>query len=107
MLTEPKGRTRFLTDDELAGLLKASADHSPLMRAAVLVSIACGMRQGELLRLKWSDVDMDRQRLRILLTKNNESRGVYLPQSAANALRTLKGSKVTSLSVFAMDDGSR
>lgn len=44
MLTEPKGRTRFLNDEELSRLLEASAAHSPLMQAAVVVSIACGVR---------------------------------------------------------------
>jgi integrase len=107
MLSEPKGRTRFLTDDEIARVLKASADQGPVMYAAVLVSIACGMRKGELLRLRWGDVDFDAQTLRILVTKNGESRGVHLPPSAANALRALRESKVVALdgSVFMSDEG--
>jgi integrase len=64
------------------------------MHAAILVSIGCGVRQGERLRLRWSDVDFDKQTVRILLTKNNESRYVYLPESAAEALRVLKPEKV-------------
>jgi integrase len=52
MLTEPKGRTRFLCDEELARLLKASAAHSALLHAVVLTSIACGMRQSDFLRLR-------------------------------------------------------
>ena len=53
MLTEPEGRTRYLTDDELAALLKASAAYSPAINAAVLVSLGCGIRQSELIRLRW------------------------------------------------------
>jgi integrase len=75
--------------------------------ALVLVSIACGMRKGELLRLKWGDVDFDSQSLRILLTKNSEARSVHLPASAAAALNTLKDSTVLALDawVFITDTG--
>lgn len=44
---------------------------------------------GELLRLRWSDVDVSRRALRILETKNGESRSIPLPQPAVEALRQL------------------
>jgi integrase len=105
LLTEPKGRTRFLSDAELAALLKAASEHSPAMRAAVLVSIACGMRQGELRRLRWADVDFDRSRIRVLLSKNDEARSVYLPSSAAEALRELRRAPVVGQHVFSDSAG--
>jgi integrase len=100
MLTEPKGRTRFLSDEELTRLLEASAAHSPLMHAAVVVSIGCGVRQGELLRLRWSDVDFERQRLRVLLSKNDDARSVYLPAAAIAALKPLKRATVVGQHIF-------
>jgi integrase len=105
MLTEPKGRARYLSDAELTELLKAAAAHSPAMHAAVLVSLGCGVRQSELRRLKWADVDLEKQRLRVLLTKNNESRGVYVPQSAVDALRVLKRAPVVGQYVIADEKG--
>lgn len=105
MLTEPEGRTRYLNDDELAALLKAAAAHSPAMNAAVLVSLGCGIRQSELIRLRWPDVSLDKLRLRVLLSKNNESRGVYLPASAAAALRELKKAPVVGAHVFVDAEG--
>jgi integrase len=105
MLTEPAGRKRFLSDDELARLLEASKTHSAVMHAAILVSIACGVRQSELLRLQWADVDFDRQRLRVMLSKNDEARSVHLPSSAALALKALKRAAVVGQHVFLADNG--
>lgn len=105
MLTEPKGRVRYLSDTELTALLKAAAAHSPTMSAAILLSIACGIRQSELRRLKWADVDLDAQRIRVLLSKNNESRSVYLPASAADALRALLRAPVVGQTVIADEEG--
>jgi integrase len=75
------------------------------MYAAIVVSLGCGVRQSELLRLRWSDVDFDKQRLRVLLTKNNESRGVYLPASAVQALKALKQAPVLGTTPFSTEDG--
>lgn len=91
LLQEPKGRTRFLADNELSKLLETAAAHSPTMHAAVLVSIGTGVRLSELRRLKWADVDFARKRVRVMLSKNNEARATYLPKAAITALRKLKG----------------
>lgn len=108
MLTEPKGRIRFLSDDERAALLDAARAAGPQLHAAVIVSLATGLRQGELLRLNWADVDLEKQTVRILLTKNNESRSSYLPPTAVAALKALGDGKVRALGpVFIDDDGRR
>jgi integrase len=96
MLPEPKGRTRHLSDDELAALVKAAKDDSPVMHAAIVVSLATGIRQSELLRLTWADADLERQTLRVRLSKNDEARAVYLPGAAVAVLRDLKRGPVVS-----------
>ncbi len=108
MLTEPKGRSRFLSDDELARLL-AAAKGSAQMHAAVVVAITTGIRQGELLRLDWADIDLDKQTLRVQLSKNNERRTVFLPTPAVTVLRALRGDKVRVIAgpVFRDDEGKR
>jgi integrase len=94
-LTEPQGRVRFLTDEELAAVLKAAGDHSPVMHGAIVVSIGCGIRKGELLRLRWADIDLERQQLRIVKAKNTKadgetrSRSVYMPALVVNELQDL------------------
>ena len=56
---EPRGRARFLSDEERAGLLDACAksEWAPL-HALVLLAIMTGARRGELVSLKWADVDL-------------------------------------------------
>ena len=106
LLTEDNEVQRYLDDDELTRLLDAAADHSPTMYAAIVVSLACGLRQGELMRLTWRDIDLKGQRLRILRTKTDNPRTVHLPSSAANALKALKASGVVGTkAVFLAESG--
>ena len=109
LLTEPRGRTRFLSDAELAALLKAAREYSVQMHAAVMTSVATGLRQGELLRLDWQDVDVGKQTLRVRVAKNDEPRQVHLPESACDALKELQTGKIRAISgaVFVMPDGRR
>ena len=108
MLTEPRGRTRFLSDAELERLLAAAGRHSPRMLAAITLSVATGLRQGELLRLDWSDIDFAKRTVRVRHSKNDDPRTVHLPDSAAEALQALKrSSKVLGAAVFATATGAR
>lgn len=106
MLTEPKGRTRYLSDEELKGLLTAAKARSATMYAMVIASLATGLRQGELLRLTWADLDFERSRLRILRTKTDTARAVHLPATAVEALKALRRRNVVSATrVFLTDEG--
>jgi integrase len=106
LLTEPKGRVRFLNDVELANVLAAAKAQSAVMHAAIMVSIATGLRQGELLRLKWADIDLNAGKLVVLISKTDTARAVYLPSVAVDALKELRKGKIVSAStVFLLDDG--
>jgi integrase len=105
LLPEPAGRTRFLNPHELQALL-AAADRDRVMKTAILVSIATGLRQGELLRLKWSDIDLARGRVTIMQTKNGTPRQVHLTTAAVAALQGLRLATVVGPSnVFLAKDG--
>jgi integrase len=58
------------------------------LEALFVVAITTGMRQGELLGLRWQDVDLERRRLQLVRQlKNRQSRrAVLLPELAATAL---------------------
>jgi integrase len=56
---EGHGGTRFLREDELGRLLTACRESaSPDLLLAVLLSITTGGRQGEILGLRWQDLDL-------------------------------------------------
>lgn len=58
LLHEENTRTRVMTEKEEERLLKHSPDWlRPVIQAATL----CGLRRGELLGLRWADIDQDRK----------------------------------------------
>jgi integrase len=89
-LTEPRERVRFLNDAELAAVMKAAKEHAPWMHAAVMTSLATGLRQGELLRLEWKDIDLAAGTVTVLISKNTKRRIVHLPAPAVDALKKLR-----------------
>ena len=86
---EPKGRVRYLDDDERERLLKSCQESkTSILYIVVMVALATGMRKGEIMGLKWPDVDLNRERLTLHDTKNGERRVVPL---AGKALELMKG----------------
>jgi integrase len=88
---ESRGRTRFLSDDERGALLGACEKSEwPALRALVLLAITTGARRGELINLRWEDVDLKAGRALVRETKNDEQRTLPLAGKALEALRELK-----------------
>jgi integrase len=100
--TPPRGRVRFLSDEERAALLQACKDSSnPALYAVVVLALATGMRQGEIMGLYWREpknpptdrawgvVDAGAGRITLHLTKNGERRVVPLVGHALEQVRGL------------------
>ncbi len=52
-LKEPRGRVRFLSDDERERLLDVCKAHSQQLYNIVVLALSTGARQGELFNLRW------------------------------------------------------
>ncbi|HEX2826049.1 MAG TPA: site-specific integrase [Burkholderiales bacterium] len=86
---EHPGVVRFLSEDERDRLLRATASHgAPWLRPLVMLALATGARRGELLGLRWADVDLERGMVTFHITKNRERRSVPVAGSALTVLRT-------------------
>ncbi len=77
-LREPRGRIRFLTSDERVALLTSCKSHSEALHTLVVLALSTGARKGELLGMRWPDVDMKSGTLTFHYTKNGERRAAPL-----------------------------
>jgi integrase len=93
---EPRGRVRFLSDDERVRLLGAcKASQSPWLYPVVVLALSTGMRAQEIMGLTWGRVDLKAGRILLEETKNGERRVVPL---TGHVLQLLKEhSKVRQL----------
>lgn len=81
------GRVRYLQPTELHAVLAACPEW--LRPIAGLLAFT-GMRRGEVLGLRWLDVDTKGGRIMLSQTKNNDSRIVWLNALASDVLNSLK-----------------
>ena len=106
-LTEPRGRVRFLSDAERKSLLEACQESSnPLLYPLVVTALSTGARQGELLGIRWKDVDFHMGLIRLENTKNNERRAVPLTSHALELLKEMASvRRIDTDSVFPFKGG--
>ena len=88
----PQARSRVLTDEEVARLLLALEPigrRSHWTKPAVQLALSTAMRRGELLSLKWENVDLQGRTVFLPDTKNGDSRMVPLSSTAVQVLAEL------------------
>lgn len=82
-----RGRIRFLSDDERARLFAVCKEsENPYLYKVVVLALSTGMRKGEMMNLRWGDVDLVQKRIILHETKNNELRVVPLTGTALKLL---------------------
>lgn len=102
---EDDGPWTFLDAAEIAGL----DTFPPRRRAFFVTAVYTGLRLGELLSLRWGDVDLARERLRVRRSKNGKPRTVPLLAPARAALELAWSIRTArqrdSALVFCREDG--
>lgn len=106
-LREPRGRVRFLSGDEKERLLEACrASSESRLYPLVVLALATGARQGELLRLRWDAIDTSRGVAIIHQTKNGERRVVPVTRYVTELLQAMRRVKRPDTDlVFSNRDG--
>jgi integrase len=90
-LKESAGRDRILTAEESSRLLEeCHQSHNPYLYCVVLIGITTGMRQGEILGLRWDQVDLQNQLAHLKETKSGRPRSVPLVDPVVEELRGLQ-----------------
>jgi integrase len=104
---EPRGRVRFLSEEERDRLLAAcQTSYDRRLFPFVVVALGTGARRGELLQLRWRDIDLSRGTAVVHHTKNNERRTLVLSGRALEVLRGLSAvRRIGTDDVFAAPHG--
>ncbi|MBM3248483.1 MAG: hypothetical protein FJZ10_03565, partial [Candidatus Omnitrophica bacterium] len=102
LFRENNKRLRYLEKEEIIKLL---SNCNGYLKPIVIVALNTGMRKGEILGLKWHDIDFKRGIIYLLNTKNGEKREIPINEQVKTALiRTKKHPE--SPYIFCKEDGN-
>ena len=99
-LKVPRGRVVFHTPEEIDKLLKACPTDT--WRLVVLLGADAGLRRGEIMNLRWADVDFANNQLYIAPNKTEYYRFVPMTESLRSAIER---AKIGAESEFVVDFG--
>jgi integrase len=80
---EPPSRERFLTREEARRLVNVAG---PALRPIIIAALGTGMRRGEILALKWADLDFIRGLISITMSKSGKGRKIPMSGAVAEVL---------------------
>jgi integrase len=86
MLEENNRRLRYLSKDECQALINACDPH---LKPIVIMALNTGMRRGEILSLKWDNVDRENGFILLDHTKNGERREIPINATLRTTLEEL------------------
>jgi len=85
-------RVRFLDDNERSRLLKSCKNsYNPDLYLIVVFALSTGARKGEVMGLRWGDIDLDRGYAIFRNTKNGDTRSVPVTSHLLELLRAKRG----------------
>lgn len=80
-------KEKVLTKEEEQRLLAASPDH---LRAIIILALNTGMRRGEILKLRWEDIDLKNRTITLRKTKSGRTRTVPINDQVFELLNGMK-----------------
>jgi len=105
-LKEPEEKTRILSPEEEVKLLQAirTGHKAGHLEPIIITALNTGMRKGEILRLKWADVDLGNGYIIVRGTKTGDVRRVPMNRVLTEALKRVKK---TSSCEYVFSDGEQ
>ncbi len=86
LLEERNRRLRFLTVEECQALIDCCAGH---LKPLVKIALHTGMRRGEILNLKWEQVDLKHGFILLDVTKNGERREIPIDETLKEVFNSM------------------
>lgn len=83
----PIQKPRVLSEEEFIMLYISASEH---LKPILLVAISTGMRKGEILNLRWKDINFAENYIQVIDSKNYESRDIPISKHLKRALLNLK-----------------
>jgi integrase len=80
-------RERALTEDEVKKLIEACP---PYLKPIVISAIYTGLRKGDILSLKWKDVDLEKGVIQVIEKKTEKTRNIALNNDMRTLLKSLR-----------------
>ena len=94
MPKEPPGRIRYLEPAELSALLSACREsRSPYLYRAVLIALYTGMRKGEIMALRWDELDFANGFILVRNSKNGRPRMIPMAMELREYLLSIEDRK--------------
>lgn len=104
----PRGRVRFLNDDERKSLLEACRESdNEYLYPIVVLALSTGMRKSEILNLAWDVIDPVKNRITLYHTKNREVRVLPLAGHALEQIESIERLEESNLVFPGKADPSR
>ena len=105
-LKEPKEKDRILSEEEEARLLEAvrTGHKAKHLEPIIATALHTGMRKGEILNLKWSNVDFRNGLIIVEGTKNGEIRKIPMNKKLT---QTLEGAKKVSKGDYVFSENGK
>jgi integrase len=88
-LREDNQRTRYLSGEEEAALM-AALESRPRLKHIVVLAIHTGMRFGEIMKLRWSEVDFSRNLIHVKGTKTGKDRAIPMSRTVRSEMLELE-----------------
>ncbi len=104
---EENEREIYLERDEINALLTAAEKAPKYLKLILVIALNTGLRKSPILNLKWQDVDVNRNQIKIIKENSKNKKPIYIPlnEEVRSALIKYKRKNPNSDFIFCNENG--